>query len=233
MKFTALWRAMLPVTVAVASLTAACEGRTDDESMDGAYENRDQGTQVQPPAMEPAGALTDEDIISQVRLVNMSDSALGRLAQQKGTKEEVRDFGERMQNEHHSAQEQVNEVAQKLNITTSDNMSTWNDTQNRPNDNMRSSTPGMQSSGLQAMQRQAQQMRDSLQRMPKSAEWDRAYINHEVSAHEQALELLTRAENSTQRQELRDLVGKLTPVVQDHLEKARELQRELQEDATS
>jgi putative membrane protein len=194
--------------------------------MDGAYENRDQGTQVQPPAMEPAGALTDENIISQVRLLNMSDSALGRLAQQKGSKEDVRDFGERMQKEHHSAQEQVNEVAQEL------NMSTTTDMQSTP-DGMRSTTPGMQSSGMQAMQREAQQMTDSLQRMPKGAEWDRAYINHEVSVHERALELLTRAENSTQRQEMRDLIGKLTPVVQDHLEKARELQRELQEDATS
>jgi uncharacterized protein (DUF305 family) len=76
------------------------------------------------------------------------------------------------------------------------------------------------------------QMRDSLQNLPRGAEWDRTYINHEVTAHEQALDLLTRAENSTQRQEIKDLANKLAPVVQDHLTKAREIQQQMQQGNT-
>jgi putative membrane protein len=218
MKCTALWRGLLPLAVALASVMAACEGRNDDESMDGAYEGVNETETAQPPA--GGAALTDEDIIAQIRQVNTMDSTLGRLAAQKGTNRQVKEYGQRMAREHGSAQQQVNQVAQQLNMGgTAQGTEQGGDRQRM---GMGTSNTGMMNGN------HGQQMRDSLQAMARGAEWDRAYVTNEVTAHEQALELLTRAENSTQRPEIKDLINKLSPVVQDHLTKAREMQQQMQ-----
>ena len=229
MTFTALGRGLLPIAVAFASVTAACTGRDNDESMDSGYEGRNEGSEVAPPAMEPAGGtLTDENIVTQIGMVNTMDSTMGRMAAQKGTNRQVREFGQRMAREHGSAQQQVNQVAQQLNLGTAQS---GQGTDRQRMEGGAGGTGGTGSTGAMA-ENQMQHMRDSLQNMPRGAAWDRAYIDHEVTAHEQALDLLTRAENSTQRQELKDLVNKLAPVVQDHLTKAREIQQQLQQGNT-
>jgi len=61
----------------------------------------------------------------------------------------------------------------------------------------------------------------------KGAAWDKTYIDHEVTMHEQALQFAQQAAQSTQNAELRALLEKGTPVIQKHLDRAKQIQQSL------
>jgi predicted outer membrane protein len=63
--------------------------------------------------------------------------------------------------------------------------------------------------------------------MPKGAEWDKFYIDHMVAGHEKVLRSAQDASNSAQHPDVKVLILKATPVVQKHLDKAKEVQTKL------
>lgn len=68
---------------------------------------------------------------------------------------------------------------------------------------------------------------DSLKAMPKGAAWDKFYIDHAVAGHEKVLRFAQDAANSAQNADLKTMIQKATPIVQKHLDKAKELQTKL------
>ena len=58
-------------------------------------------------------------------------------------------------------------------------------------------------------------------------DFDKAYIDHEVDYHQQVLETATKALGAAQNQELKDLIQKAAPVIQKHLDRAKEIQKKL------
>ena len=63
--------------------------------------------------------------------------------------------------------------------------------------------------------------------MPKGAAWDKFYIDHAVAGHEKVLRFAQDAANSAQNADLKTMIQKATPIVQKHLDKAKELQTKL------
>jgi putative membrane protein len=68
---------------------------------------------------------------------------------------------------------------------------------------------------------------DSLNSMPKGADWDKFYIDHMVTGHESVLRFAQDAANSAQNADLKALIQKATPTVQKHLDRAKEIQTKL------
>jgi putative membrane protein len=68
---------------------------------------------------------------------------------------------------------------------------------------------------------------DSLKAMPKGKTWDKAHIDYEVTYHQAVLETATKALGAAQNQELKDLIQKAAPVIQKHLDRAKEIQQKL------
>ena len=54
-----------------------------------------------------------------------------------------------------------------------------------------------------------------------------AYIDYEVGYHQALLETATKALGAAQNQELKDLIQKAAPVVQHHLDRAKQIQTKL------
>jgi putative membrane protein len=77
------------------------------------------------------------------------------------------------------------------------------------------------------MQGQVQQLSDSLTAQAKGAAWDKAYIAHEVQAHQDVLNTLQTAETSAQNAQLKELITKARPIIQKHLDRAQEIQKKL------
>ena len=149
-----------------------------------------------------SATLTDPNIVAILDQANAADSARGRLAETKGTSADVKNFGRLMVGEHHALRQQGQQLAKKLNVTP----------QPPPNDQSEA---------------QAKTEMDSLNAMPKGKAWDKAYIDYEVNYHQQVLQTATKALDAAQNQELKDLIKKAAPVIQKHLDRAKQIQQKL------
>lgn len=149
-----------------------------------------------------SATLSDANIVAILDQANVADSARGRVAETKGTSADVKNFGRLMVGEHHALRQQGQQLAKKLNVTP----------QPPPNDQSEA---------------QAKTEMDSLNAMAKGKAWDKAYIDYEVNFHQQVLQTATKALDAAQNQELKDLIKKAAPVVQKHLDRAKQIQQKL------
>ena len=148
-----------------------------------------------------APALSDANIVAFLDGANVTDSAAGKIATTKGTSADVKSFGKLMVGEHHALRVAGLDLAKKQSITPE-----------LPADNTKA---------------EADAFIKSLNDTPKGAAWDKAYIDHEVTAHEQVLQAATNAKNTTQNVELKALIDKAAPNIQGHLDMAKSIQAKL------
>ena len=154
------------------------------------------------PAPAPAPALSDPNIVALLDGANATDSSAGAIAASKGTHTEVKTFAKNMMRDHHALRKAGQDLAKKLNVTP------------------------VLPAGDNSMA-MAQSWRDSLNAMPKGAEWDKAYIAHEVTYHEQVLATAQAGLAAAQNQELKDLIAKAAPNIQAHLDHAKSIHAKL------
>jgi putative membrane protein len=160
------------------------------------------GASTSTAASNTNATLSDPNIVYILDQANAADSARGRLAETKGTSTDVKNFGKLMVGEHHALRQQGQQLAKKLNVTP----------QAPPNDQSEA---------------QAKAELDSLNSMPKGKAWDKAYIDYEVNYHQQVLQTATKALDAAQNAQLKDLIKKAAPVLQKHLDRAKQIQQKL------
>jgi putative membrane protein len=78
----------------------------------------------------------------------------------------------------------------------------------------------------------AQMLADSLNSMDRGAAWDKWYIDHEVTMHQDVLNTIDTALGAAQAPELKDLLTKARPNIEAHLKRAQEIQGKLGTTAT-
>lgn len=159
----------------------------------------------EPAAMEQptSGPMSDENIAAVVLAANNADIENSRLAASRATDPEVKGFAERMMQDHTASNQKAQDLAARLNLTPQENQT---------------------STGMKNAQ---ESIRMSLQGR-SGADFDRAYVENEVALHQTVLDaidqtLLPNAQNA----ELKQLLTETRPVIQGHLEHARQLQAKL------
>ena len=155
-------------------------------------------------AAAPApAALTDANIVYILDNANMLDSAAGAVAATKGTNSEVREFGKRMMRDHHALRKQGQDLAKKLNVTP----------EAPANDDSKASYDKTMS---------------MLNGAAKGKDFDKAYIDNEVTYHQAVLQTATNAMAAAQNAELKNLIQKAAPAIQAHLTMAESIQKKMQ-----
>jgi putative membrane protein len=155
------------------------------------------------PAPAPAPTLTDANIVFILDNANMLDSAAGSVAAKKGTSADVREFGKRMMRDHHSLRKQGQDLAKKLGVTPT---APANDDSKAQYDKTMSTLNGA----------------------AKGKDFDKAYIDNEVTYHQAVLQTATNAMNAAQNAELKNLIQKAAPAIQAHLDLAKSIQGKMQ-----
>jgi putative membrane protein len=195
-------------TVALFVLVTVAACAKKDASRDSARvaDSTAAASNMTPPAAtasaDTAPAMTDANIVYILDQANASDSARGTLAQTKGTSADVKNFGKLMVGEHHALRAQGQTLAKKLNVTP-------------------------QAPANDQSEMQAKQQMDSLNALAKGAAWDKAYIAYEVGYHQALMDVATKALAAAQNAELKSLIQQAAPVVQKHLDRAKEIQGKL------
>ena len=207
MKTEAARLAGLPVGLMLLLAATACQGRTENAGRDqsaaaSAATPPDSGAPASTGAPTPKGGLGDSNIVALLDEANMADSAAGALALKKATNPDVKAFAKLMMAEHHAMRVAGQELAKQLGVT--------------PKPPERDPLAGYLRNEM-----------DALKKTAKGAEFDRTYIDHEVSIHQAVLDFANQARVTTQTAELRALIEKAVPVVKKHLDQAQEIQKKL------
>lgn len=154
------------------------------------------------PAATPKGGLTDANIVALLDAINKADSTGGAVASKKATRAEVKSFAKLMMSEHHALRLQGQQLAKQLGV--------------EPKAPERDPLAPYVASEMKA-----------LQSTPKGAEFDRTYIDNEVTIHQALLDMANQARVTTQTPQLRDLIEQAIPVIQKHLDQAQSIQKQL------
>ncbi len=162
-----------------------------------------QGTATAPAhgtAVATASGPTDPEIAHIVVTANTIDIEAGKLAESKTKNKEVKAFAKQMVTDHSSVNKQATDLAKKLKVTPKDN-ETSKTLMNGANENI---------SHLKTL---------------KGAEFDKAYVDHEVTYHQAVLDAIDKTLiPSSQNAELKELITKVRPAIAAHLEHAQHLQ---------
>ena len=150
-----------------------------------------------------AQGVNDAQIASIVVTANQVDIDAGKLASRKATSPEVKKFGQLMVTDHTGVNKSAIDLATKLKVTPEDNPT----------------SKSLKSGGQENVTKL---------RTLKGADFDKAYIDHEVAYHQQVLDavdktLIPGAKND----ELKALLVKVRPAFVAHLEHAKQVQASL------
>ncbi len=150
-----------------------------------------------------AGGPNDAQIAGIVVAANQIDIDAGKLAKSRTKNKEVAGFAQRMITDHTAVNKQAAALVKKLKV--------------KPE----------QSETSKSLKADASENTKKLKGL-KGADFDRAYVDHEVDYHQTVLDALDKtlipgASNA----ELKDLLTKVRPAIADHLEHAKKIQAAL------
>ena len=156
------------------------------------------------PALALAqGKPNDPQIAHIVVTANQIDIDAGKLAKSHTKNKEVQAFAQQMITDHSAVNKQAGALAKKLGV--------------KPENNDTS----------KALKKGAEENLANLKKL-KEGQFDKAYIEHEVAYHQQVLDAIDKVlVPSAQNQELKDLIVKVRPAIQTHLDHAKHVQADL------
>jgi putative membrane protein len=148
-------------------------------------------------------ARSDAQLAAVLQAVNQGEIQQGQAAATRASAVAVKRFASHMVAAHRTMLGHQTAILSRAQITPSDNAVS----------NQLKSDAHAQLASLQAM---------------RGREFDRAYVDAQVSGHSQALELLDRIIPNLRNSELKNDVESARPRVEEHLREAERLQQELQ-----
>ena len=154
--------------------------------------------QVKSADARAAAALDDPTIVAIFDAANTWDIQTGELGATKGTTKEVRDFGAQLERDHKAVRQQGRDLAKKLGVTPTP-----------PKDF------ALAKNHAEAMEKL---------KTTKGKEFDRAFLQNEVDFHKAVIEAVNQTLlPSLKNQEVKDLVTRVAPAFQAHMQMAQHL----------
>jgi len=186
------------------SAAAPATAMTPDSSATGMTGTPADSANAANAAGAPAGgAMSAANIAAMIGLTNGTEIQAAKVAQDKATNGDVKSFAKQMITEHQAMQKSLDSLTAAMNVTPQ--------------------PPGTADQKKQA----GEQMIATLNSTAKGAAFDKAYIDGQVQAHQQALNDLQGFSASAPDAQLKSLIDAAIPKVQAHLDKAQQLQSKL------
>jgi putative membrane protein len=149
------------------------------------------------------GTPNDAQIAAIVVTANQVDIDAGKLAESKSSSKEIKAFAQRMVTDHTCVNKSATELVTRLKV--------------KPEEN--STSTSLKKGGQETLTRL---------KALKGSEFDRAYVENEVTYHQTVLDAVDKTLiPSAKNEELKALLIKVRPAFVDHLEHAKHLQASL------
>jgi putative membrane protein len=156
-----------------------------------------------------ANTLTSSNLAYLLDEANVADSSAGAVAYGKATDDGVKRFAKMMMTEHGALRKDARAHLQRVGVNA----------EAPPTD---------------PLKQMAEQGTRTLESTPKGRQFDQAYIDNEVVVHQAVLELIRQGRSASRDvATIEPILEKAEPVIQKHLDMARELQRKVGRPGTS
>ena len=149
--------------------------------------------------------MNDREIVGAMVAANAAEITLSQVAVERATNPAVKSFAQMMITDHRAMNERIHALGRQLNVT---------------------STASERTEDLADL---ADDAAEDL-REQSGAEFDRAYMDKMVASHEETLEIVNRAVESTNTAQLDQALADARTKVQQHLQRAREIHGTLQQE---
>jgi putative membrane protein len=176
---------MVLALIAFAGVAVAEEGQQASAQQSGADANTS-GAQAKVSA-------TAQKFVKEAAQGSMAEVELGNLAKDKASKDEVKQFAERMVQDHSKANEELKSIAQQKNIAL-------------PTD-------------LPAKEKAHKEKLASL----SGDEFDREYMRQMLKDHRKDVNEFKRASKNVKDEDIQNFAQKTLPTLQDHLKQAQQV----------
>jgi putative membrane protein len=141
------------------------------------------------------GASPDSTFVTKAAKGGMAEVELGKLAAEKGTSDQVKQFGQRMVTDHSKANDELKAVAQSKSLTLPT-----------------------------ALDPKDKALHDRLAKMSGAA-FDRAYMQAMLADHQKDVREFRMEANSGQDPDVKAFAAKTLPTLEEHLKMARDANR--------
>lgn len=143
------------------------------------------------------GGAADKEFVTKAALGGLMEVQLGQMAADKGTSQEVKDFGKRMVADHGKANDELKALAQKKNMTL-------------PTE----------------LDKKHKEKVDKLTKA-SGADFDKQYMRHMVKAHAKDVTQFQNAAKSLKDPDLKAWATKTLPALEEHMQQATALAKKL------
>jgi putative membrane protein len=140
--------------------------------------------------------ISAEDFTEEASAKGIAEIEVARLALEKSSREEVKKFAQTMITDHQKANEQLRELAERKDLDVSDDAELMN------------------------------KAKAMVLKLRGEASFDKAYMNNQVVAHQQTIELFRRASESDDAQ-IAAFAKETLPKLQKHLQMAEQINSQL------
>jgi putative membrane protein len=191
-------------------------------------------------------ASDDKKFVMKAADAGMAEVEMGLLALRQASSDEVKQFAQRMVDEHGKANTELTQLAQSKGITLPavavmgavDNI---NDSATTPTGQQITGAIGQQKAGMEQQNDRAgltpvhntssksmkenaghKKMMDKMSKL-SGADFDREYMKHQVNDHNKAVALFERQSRSGKDAELKAFAGRTLPTLKEHQQMAREI----------
>jgi putative membrane protein len=186
---------LLFVATAAIGLLQACSGSKSSSASDSSSTTTTDSTKMTTVKTDSSAAvLPDTTFAAKAAVGGMAEVALGKMASEKGSDPQVKDFGKMMVMDHGKANTELKTIAKGKNIVLP--------------------------AGLDA---EHQAKSDSLSKL-SGKDFDKAYVQAMVEGHKKTLALMQSESSNGKDTELKAFAGKTASVVQSHLTEITKIQ---------
>ena len=140
----------------------------------------------------------DQDFLKEASTVNQKEIEFGRLGQRQASNDRVREFAQKLIDDHTKAQDELTTLARTKNVQIASQLP-----------------------------QEHRQMVDKMNQM-QGAEFDREFIKHMVMGHEQAIQKFDQQSRTGEDAQLKAFAQRQLPILRSHLQTARDLQTNLE-----
>ena len=203
----------------------------------------EQGQHLQ-KKMDEFGPMTSENVLNKLYQTSVKEIALGQLAADKGSSSRVRDFGERLVEDHKAAAKRVKEVARAENVQIhqlSDDDDEWNpadedealedDTALDIEEQARVEVKGEAYADQKEQTKMAKEkFRADYQKLHalEDEAFDEQFLAMMDQEHEMLIQKLQEVEQQVEDEEVKQLIAQTRPILSEHHEMAQLIQSELE-----
>ena len=145
-------------------------------------------------------------VLSKMHMTNQMEVKLGELAMKKGATDEVRRYGDRLVRDHRFADGKVEDMAKAKGVPLQ--------------------MPEPKNEAEKQDMQKDQEMAQKLEGM-SGRDFDKTFLEMMAMGHAKAVAMLTQAHGMTKDPELKDMLGKMIPILRQHEVVAQKLQSSL------